>query len=159
MSDSKTTKNPSPNSPSKLYICLFSVKQSLSQSLIELLDSDRYLVKNIGDSDSFVEFIRENQKQIDCIIFVNSTSQTVLSQLWELKILLPTIILEIDDSEGRRDRANISSEDLSTKILPTSNIYHSAEVRLYPTQLNEVNSYINLAITKFLNLAPSCDTE
>ena len=158
MSDSKTPPDFSPSSiASKLYICLFSSQPEFVKSLTKFLSEERYFLNFIHIAQEFIEFVRANQEQIDCIIFINSeVAHSVLDELWELKILLPTIIIEIEHSALKLVDANSAPEDLLTPVTSVKTLYHGAEVRLYPTQLDQINSYVNLAITKFLNLAPSC---
>ncbi|MBE9168918.1 circadian clock protein KaiA [Pleurocapsales cyanobacterium LEGE 06147] len=55
-------------------------------------------------------------------------------------------------ASGARDR--LSNFQEKTQVIST--FYHSAEVRLPEVNLEQITTYINLAITKFLNLAPSC---
>ena len=159
MSDNKITSDSFRSSfSSKLYICLFSSQAVHIQLLTKFLSSDRYNLKDIYVAQEFIEFIRSNQEQIDCIILVNSeSSRSILHQLWELKILLPTIIIEINNSVNIVANSESISEDLLSPANSVPTRYHSAEVLLYPTQLDQINSYVNLAITKFLNLAPSCN--
>ena len=51
-----------------------------------------------------------------------------------------------------------SSAEDSIDIAAVDIVYHQAEIRLYPTQILEINSYISLAITKFLSLTPDSET-
>ncbi|GAB4541365.1 MAG: circadian clock protein KaiA [Pleurocapsa sp.] len=145
---------------SKLYICLFSSQAVHIQFLIKFLSSDRYNLKDIYVAQEFIEFVQSNQEQIDCIILVNSeVSRSILRQLWELKILLPTIIVEISNSTTTMANSDDISDDLLSPVNSVPTCYHSAEILLYPTQIDQINSYVNLAITKFLNLAPSCNLD
>jgi len=142
--------------PSKLHICLFPTEQSLTPSLIKLLGGDHYKIEYLN-ADDFVDFMLNNREKIDCIVFINDPNlSSVLEQLWKLEIVLPIVIIEIEQTISIAADHDQDLRNSSTAISSRTNLYHSAEVRLYLTQLEEINSYINLAITKFLNLAPSC---
>ncbi|BAZ43490.1 KaiA family protein [Chondrocystis sp. NIES-4102] len=130
----------------KLYICLFAPQQQLAQSVLNLLASDRYELKCLSLAQDLVNFIIEHKEQIDCIIFIkNNDQENVLQNLCQAQILLPTLILE-------SDAVGLMADD-STNFTANQTLYHQAEIHLYPTQLTEINAYIKLAISKFLNLA------
>ena len=159
MSDTKKNKvSPDSNIPSKLSICLFPSQQELVQSLSNFLSDDRYQLHFFNKSQRFINFVREYQEQIDCLVFINKHDSLyqVLSQIWNLGILLPVVIVETEPTSETLFSETRELPELSKTMTLLSNIYHGAEVRLYPIQVKEINSYINLAISKFLNLAPSC---
>ncbi len=139
---------------SKLHICLFYTQQQLAKLVIERLNSDRFKVKDLSLSSNLVDFLTDN-KQIDCIVLIkDNQSSSALEQLWQSRILLPMVIVEIEQFAN----PNLESADdcnFLDDITQTCIIYHQAEIHLYPTQLAEINTYINLAITKFLSLSPS----
>lgn len=144
---------------SKLHICLFSNQQQFAQSVIKLLNGDRYELKYLCLTEDLVDFITANKEQIDCIVLVNDAqNNSVLEILWQSEILLPILIVEVEQlnhnvAGKEQDYGDVLTDGvLAHTIYP---IYHQAEIRLYPTQISEINSYINLAITKFLSLAPS----
>ena len=142
----------------KLHICLFPSQKTLTQSLTKFLNSDRFQLNHFDSSQKFIDFVRHHQEQIDCLVFINKNDSLtrVLSEIWELGILLPIVIIETD-SQTENSAIDTSELPESSKAMTlVSNIYHGAEVLVYPIQIEQINSYINLAITKFLNLAPSC---
>ncbi len=144
--------------PSKLFLCLFPSQQQLTQSLTKFLNSDRYKVNYFDTSQEFIDFVRHHQEQIDCLIFINKNNSLyrVLSQIWDLGILLPVVIVETEPTSENLSLEVYKSPELDKTMTLVSNLYHGAEVRLYPVQIEQINSYINLAISKFLNLAPGC---
>lgn len=144
---------------SKLYLCLFSNQQLFTQSLIKLLTNAHYKIKTFYLTQEFVDFLTNNKEQIDCIVLVkNAQSNLILAQLWQSQILLPIVIVEVEQLTYLVDDAEQNSPN---SLIPVSNqpLYHRAEIHLYPTQLAEINSYINLAINKFLNLTPNSDVQ
>ena len=143
----------------KLSICLFSTKQQLSNLVAQLLSSDRYELNCFNSRLDLINFVSSDREQIDCIVLIeDSEVSTLLKHLWQLKILLPAIILKLE--QPKKIAIEIDSLDNSSIHLVTDNIYHQAEIHLYSTQLAEIDSYINIAITKFVNLASgsNCDT-
>ena len=142
----------------KLSVCLFSTSQQLSNLVTQLLNSDRYELNCFNSKLDSIDFISSNPEQIDCIV-LNEDIETraVLKHLWQSKILLPTIIVKLEQPPKILLEEIDSLDDYL--MLPANNIYHQAEIHLYLTQLAEINSYVNVAITKFVNLVPSssCD--
>ena len=142
----------------KLSICLFSTNQQLSNLVTQLLNGDRYELIYFDSKLDLVDCISSNPEQIDCIVLNEDLETKAVSKhLWQLEILLPTIILELEQPK------KILLEEIDNldncSVLRSNNIYHRAEIHLYLTQLAEIKLYINIAITKFINLVPSssCD--
>ncbi len=159
MSDLKKVQGSShANIPTKLSICLFPSEKQLTQSLTKFLNGDRYNLNFFNTSQEFIDFVRNHQEQIDCLVFIhkNHSLDQVLSQIWDLGILLPVVIVETEPTSENLSPETDELPELDKTMTLLSNIYHGAEVRLYPIQIEQINSYINLAITKFLNLSPSC---
>lgn len=144
---------------SQLHICLFSTQPKLTQSLVELLEEGIYEIECFSTVDELIDFTAQNREHLDCILLVNNTPlNSVFSQLWRSQILLPTVIIETE-SIGQTTRDIKSEPDSSTDFADTAPIYHQAEISLYPTQIKEIRSYINLAITKFLQLVPDLEND
>ncbi len=157
--------------PSRLFICLFSTDEQLTQGLTQLLSEDRYSLHCISRAGEFIDYIEHNKEQIDCLICIdNAAVKTLLSQLYERGTLLPIAIVESSKPSNIVPPTSLSKkqggaaapaarERFSTfeeQTGATSTFYHSAEVRLPRANLEQITTYINLAITKFLNLASSC---
>lgn len=143
--------------PTKLQVCLFATQQPLRDWVSKLLNGDRYELKCVGLREDLADFVIDNKEQIDCLILSFSEHlDSVINRLWQAEILLPTIVIEAEAGSGETE-----ADDLAACIidLETRNIYHQAEIRLYPKQLKEINSYINLAINKFISLTPGSKAE
>ena len=141
----------------KLSICLFSTQQQFSNLVAQLLSGDRYELNCFNSKLDFIDYLSSDREQIDCIVAIEDLEAgAILKHLWQLEILLPAIILELE--QPKKVFLEIDNLD-NCSVLATNNIYHRAEIHLYLTQLAEINSYINIAITKFVNLVPSssCD--
>jgi len=138
---------------SKLHLCLFSTQQQFTQSIIKLLNKDLYKIECFSLVDELVDFVTLNKEYLDCILLVNNTYiVSILKRLWHSEILLPTVIINAESSVE-----NAQNDDFLADFAITDVLYHQAEVLLYTTQLREINSYIKLAITKFLNLTPDSE--
>jgi len=143
---------------SKLHVCLFSTHPQFADSVKQSLNSDRYELKCLSIAEEVVDFVAQNKEQIDCIILVNSShSDSILKKLWQSEILLPIVIIETEQSICSPGDTDQNSAEDSTDIAVVDIVYHQAEIRLYPTQILEINSYISLAITKFLSLTPDSE--
>lgn len=144
----------------KLHICLFSTQSQITKSLLGHLTQDRYNLTCFAAAEDFIDFVKQHQEQIDCLIFVqDSCVNDVLNKLWELSIAIPIAIVETKESLNSLNGLSETYNSSTTNSLPVPTVYHSAEVRLYFTQLDQINSYINFAITKFINLAPNITTK
>lgn len=116
-------------------------------------------MKYINSTNELRKFIELNKEKIDCLVFFPQNSfSSLLSQLADRGILLPMVIIE--DDELKDDYRSSGGEVNLSELQPGRHIsvlYHSAEVRLKPSQLKKLPTYINLAISKFLHLAPTCN--
>jgi circadian clock protein KaiA len=139
--DSRTT---------KLSICLFCTQQDLGDSVARLLNGDRYKLKCLSVVGDFEKFIQQNYEEIDCLILARcDRSNAITDWLWQSTILLPTIIVQV---ESTSDKPTNTHSTISLRDLTRTIVYHQAELHLYPTQLIDIELYINLAIGKFINL-------
>ena len=158
MSDYQDRNLSSPNSAlsSKLHICLFSTQQQFTQSVVKLLNSDRYKIECLTHIDELIDFVTQNQEQLDCILLINSNQiDSILEQLCRLEILLPAVIVKTEPLVKTVEaQGNINS---LVDIVTVNTLYHQAEVLLYSTQLKEINSYLNLAISKFIKITPNSE--
>ena len=141
--------------PTNLHICVFSPDEHFTQSLRDILTDDRYTLMEIPRESDFIEFIESQKEQIDCLVFINNISgQNLLGKLKKLGIILPTVIVSTNN-----DESNLTSDGLENSNLSDTNdseLYHSVEIQLEAQKLTKIPSYINFAISQFLNLAPSC---
>ena len=162
MSDCKDKNSTSTldNLSSKLRICLFSTRPQFIQSVNQLLNGDRYKLDCFSLTEELIDFVTQNQEQIDCMVLADNLQLSLIAQkLWNSEILLPTVIVETEESIKKFVNGEQEYQDLSEKVAVKDISYHRAEIRLYPTQIQEISSYINLAITKFLNLAPNSEID
>ena len=137
---------------SKLHLCLFSTQQQFTPSIIALLNKERYKIECFSIVSELIDFVTLNKEHLDCILLVsNRQIRSMLKQLWLSEILLPAVIVETESSVNKFD------DNALDGFAVADILYHQAEILLYPTQLKEISSYINLAITKFLNFTPDLE--
>ena len=136
---------------SRLSICIFVSTPQIVHSLTELLSGQRYQLHIIKSPQELNKFVLDNKEKLDCmIISADHTSIPVIKQLDEEGVMLPVIILDSNKDlprENQEDKINLSSPE---------EIYHSGEVHIQNTELNQINTLIDKAISQFLHLAPSC---
>ncbi|BAU66002.1 KaiA family protein [Stanieria sp. NIES-3757] len=144
----------------QLFLCLFPSNRQLASSLNDLLKSDRYKLKLIELASDLQEFIEQHKEQIDCLIFIKDSSfEPILTQLAQQGILLPIVIVDSTQIANHNEENYSISSLLAGFNSVTTKIYHNAEVCLAKNQVEQIASVINIAITKFLNLAPNCIIE
>jgi circadian clock protein KaiA len=133
----------------------------LAQSVTQLLSRDRYTLEQIPSAGKFNHFIEENKEKIDCLILLNSPSlRPLFNQFYEQGTILPAILLETEELEDSKLQFSASEDQTQNKVSlvtgsPT-HFYHSAEVRLKVTHLEEIFLTIDRAIAHFLHLGTSC---
>lgn len=157
------------NTSNNLCICLFSNQSKFIQSVERLLIGNRdesvsipttetvkrrnYELNSFRQTEKLIEFIEQNKQQIDCLVFSNSDRLiVVVNKLKQIDILLPIIIVETEQYIKKLAEIEQESARLWIDAVIETSLYHRAEVRLYPTQLREIDCYIDLAINKFLTL-------
>ncbi len=129
----------------QLSICLCSSDKNLTQLLTNHLSGDRYCL-HIIQVNNLIPFLRDHSETIDCLIVREEPSVLPLfNQLYEQGTLLPVIIFREGD-----DPSTLANVEAPTFL------YHSAEVRHGVRSLDELQTTIDRAITKFLHLGPSC---
>ena len=145
--------------PSRLFICIFPSDKQNTQSLTTLLSEERYRLKYINMTNELIEFIELHKEQIDCLVlFQDAAFEQVLLPLSDQGTLLPMVIISEENcAQAVQSRTAENAEaGLTEPTQKLSFVYHSAEVKLERSQLEQLPAYINLAITKFLHLAPAC---
>ncbi|MEO0845023.1 MAG: circadian clock protein KaiA [Cyanobacteria bacterium J06643_13] len=152
MSDYQDNRSSSKTLPAKLQICLYSAQKQLCELAKQLLDSNCYELKCYALMDDLANYIVNNSQQIDCLILrVDEQLNPLINRIWQTEILLPTVLLESKSVYLPATKA----DEFTSSMAESSNIYHQAEIKLYPSQFKEIKSYINLAISKFVSLAPN----
>lgn len=135
----------------KLQVCLFAAQQPLADSIAKLTDSDCYELNCFNLMEDLINFAIKYYEQIDCLVLsIGNELKSGLKRLRQSEVLLPTVIIEAEPVDMAFETKDLNDYLTDLKI---SEIYHKAEIRLYPTQLKEINTYVQLAISKFITLA------
>lgn len=121
----------------QLSVCIFAATDSLARLLEESLSHDRFAVARVSSPNDLVRAIEGDTERIDCLV-LQEVPELVpyLQQLSDRGRLLPTAIVE---SEGDRDPK-------------PAYVYHPGEVRLPAAAAAEIVSYIDKAVTQYLQL-------
>ncbi|MBP0017376.1 MAG: circadian clock protein KaiA [Cyanobacteria bacterium SBLK] len=148
----------------QLFICVYAQTEGLCRSLKNLLSGDRYVYEQSSTQDDFLALIERDKERIDCLILQNIESELeVLDALYDRGILLPIVIIEPTNSQN----INFENSDANTEGFPetfrhivpeaANYFYHTGEVLLLGTQLEQISTAIERAIANFLKLAPTSD--
>lgn len=144
----------------QLSLCIFVSVGQIAQSLIQRLNSDRYHWQQVYSLTELSSLIEEHSEQIDCLIILNEPAILPLfNQLYEQGTLLPVIIIEPTPSRIKEGELSPNAQENSHPIAratAATDLYHREEVRLQVTQLEEIDTWIDQAITQFLHLRTSC---
>ncbi len=125
---------------SRLSICIFVRETKIARFLTQKLSGDRYRLNQVYSPEKLLEYVEENKEQVDCLILLEDLElESLLQEFYERGILLPVIIIS-------RNQEKLSVKDL----------YHGGEVILLNTELAEIASSIDRAITQYMKLGPSC---
>lgn len=141
----------------QLSICVYAKTEGLCQSLDSLLNGDRYRYQQCKTQKDFLDFVESYKESIDCLILQNSESELeVLDLLYDRGVLLPIVIIEPTHSHN----TNLDIEPSSAKLRQATPeaahyLYHTGEVWLLGTQIEQISTAIERAIAKFLKLAPT----
>lgn len=143
------------------------------------MTSDRYNLTQLATDAEFFDFIEEHKQQIDCLILQSHRSLLPLvNRLYEQGTLLPVAIVSLEQAEPAEEQptgsqlaeiaaSSVAAESHSTHLpvgeqtggdralLGATILYHTAEVQLSVTQLDQIASFIDRAIAQFINLAPT----
>ncbi|MEB3339990.1 circadian clock protein KaiA [Okeania sp.] len=142
----------------QLFICIYLHDDKFATSVTKLLSRDRYLVALTNSEREFIQLIEENNN-IDCLLFQEYSELTsLINQLHNKSILLPTVIIKQSKSENSLETQQLVDNDLtqySTQNNYENFIYHQAELPLLINQLGQIDFYIEQAVQKFLTLSPA----
>lgn len=136
-----------------LSICVYAKTPAIAETLNTLLSSDRYKACQMSDPTEFLHYVEAHKENIDCLIIQNIESDlNLLNKLYEKGTLLPIVIIEPQPSDNQK---LITDQPLPTVADAASYLYHTGEVWLLGTQLEQVTTAIEQAIARFLQIAPT----
>ncbi len=147
--------------------------ESLAQFLKQFSSSGRYRLTLVGTKHEFFEFIERHKAQLDCLILQDTRSLLpIANRLYEQGTLLPAVILatakEQDTQEPTEQPSTVATDDSLDSAVTTSAttvsdptealatyIYHAGEVLVPATQIDQIERFIEQAITQFIELTPN----
>ena len=148
--------------PPQLTVCTLIKSQPLAQSLRQQLIGDRYIWYASGSESDFFKVIEQHKHHIDCLVLEDKGSlQNIIQRLFQQGALLPIVIVSHDSQEipshaTINNQATPSQKTNNSSTAKRKPLFHAAEVRLELSQLSELNSFIDKAITQFISFSPAC---
>ncbi|MGJ3250945.1 MAG: circadian clock protein KaiA [Elainellaceae cyanobacterium] len=139
-------------------ICALLYSGSLATELSHAMREDHYTLNQFSSAAEFLTTVEEDNHQIDCLVLEgNSRLSSILEQLEQREVFLPVVVIESPDYfETRQPTSTQSSTSNSATPLVPDEQYHTAILRMRVAQLDQIGSFIDQAITKFLELSPAC---
>ncbi|MGB7441321.1 MAG: circadian clock protein KaiA [Coleofasciculaceae cyanobacterium] len=145
---------------SRLSICTFIRSESLTQTLSEVLSSDRYILYSTSSESEFFDFIEQSKGHLDCLAFEdNSSLLNLLKCLYEKGVLLPVVVFTEDSADTKKRVASQEPPENSQKsdeffIGAENSLFYAAELRLSTLQPSEIASFIDKAIVRYITINP-----
>ncbi|MGL5080254.1 MAG: circadian clock protein KaiA [Microcoleaceae cyanobacterium] len=127
----------------QLSLCVFVSASELADAVMANLPGDHYIVTRVFSSEDLIQYVHQEQQQLDCLIMqADSDLPDLMRQIMLQDVVVPVVILQ--------PGANFS-EDL--RLQSSEPIYHTSEIYLSPNQVNQVSSYVDKAISQFITHA------
>ncbi len=115
--------------------------RTIEQTLLSDDLNDRYTLSIARSENDFFQLIEHQKQQLDCLILEDGEKLiTVLNWLRSEAALLPVVIFQ--DKGRQLDQAEF--------------LYHTAEMWVSVTELDQIEAWIERAIEEFLELSPVC---
>lgn len=144
----------------RLSICTFIRSESLTQTLSEVLSSDRYILYSTSSESEFFDFIEQSKGHLDCLAFEdNSSLLNLLKRLYEKGVLLPVVVFTEDSADTKKRVASQEPPENSQKsdeffIGAENSLFYAAELQLSTLQPSEIASFIDKAIVRYITINP-----
>ncbi|MFY7803324.1 MAG: circadian clock protein KaiA [Limnoraphis robusta] len=136
---------------------MFVPSTQMAESVMSSLQSDRYAVVLVHSIEELLQYVSQEREQLDCLIVQEEIDLTLLvEQLQHQNISLPTVILDAQIKPPETQQTpepSDSSPSTQTPTLTTNYIYHNSEVHISVNQLNQLNGYVDKAISQFITQA------
>ena len=149
---------PDSDVPAQLSLCVFA-EPPLADALQARL-SPRYQYYLFDAAEAFLSHVEQHRDTIDCLILQNvRSSLRMLNHLYSQGALLPIVIIEpAAATHDGRPAPEADPAGMVTGLTPgkptARYLYHTGEVWLLATQLEDVTEAIERAIARFLKLSP-----
>jgi circadian clock protein KaiA len=159
----------------RLLVGIFASAAPVAEALRQKLTHSLFVISWSDSATEFIDWVVSNRHRIDCLVIQQTVGDSsILEQLGQRGILLPTLYLEIADEgtdhttdsliNSRSER--IEAEAVYAMCTPSAispetvldpiTQYHNAVMHFNTVQLDQIESFIQDAIDRFLQL-PSRD--
>lgn len=145
------TQNSSAAQHAQISLCIYAPSETLREGILANLQRQRYLLLKINSTTEFVQYVIEQDHQVDCLVVVEDEDFSYLAEQLQLQnIFLPIVVIRPQSSSTEQDAAF----DLTSNLYPkTDFVYHSYEVEASAPQLDQINNFIAQAIRQFVTHA------
>lgn len=141
---------------------MFVRSESLTQSLSQVLGSDRYTLHVVASESEFFDFLELHKQHLDCLVLQDDGSLLpVINRLLRQGTLLPVVIFPRESQKTDYRAAtnySVNAPSITENPTPTQDdyLFHAAEVQVGVTQSPEIGEFIEKAIAQFLSLSTAC---
>ena len=145
------TQNSSAAQHAQISLCIYAPSETWREGIMANLQGERYVLLKTNSTTEFVEYVIEQDHQVDCLVVVwDEDFSDLAEQLQQQNIFLPIVVIRPQSSSTEQDAAF----DLTSNLYPkTDFVYHSYEVEASPPQLDQINNFIDQAIRQFVTHA------
>ncbi|UBF25485.1 circadian clock protein KaiA [Kovacikia minuta CCNUW1] len=141
---------------SHLSICIFLESEPLAQALKQGLRDDRYAVTVLDSDEAFFIYIEQEKSQLDCLVLQDSPKlPPIANWLHGQAVLLPAVIISTETTIPE-DHSKPPQKFPVAHALSSVFTYHTAEVWIAASEMEQLSVYIERSIKQFLNLSPTC---
>lgn len=141
----------------QLSICVYVPSPELVDLVLSNLKSDRYVVVQMNSPEELLQYLTQEKDQLDCLILQEDSELSIwIEQLQHRGIFLPSVIV---DPQAKVTQVVTPEEKPSTfdsgepQTPAESCCYHTSEVYVHLNHLNQVNGYVDKAISQFITQA------
>jgi circadian clock protein KaiA len=139
---------------SKFSICTLLQTQSLVDVVHHALAENCQSVNQFLVEAEFIDFAEQEKHHIDCLVIENNPRlDQLLKHLQQRSVLLPVVILEVEIPPGGTEQA-VADAIAALEAKQVRSPYQQASLRLMLSQIDQIDQFIEQAISKFLKLSP-----
>lgn len=144
---------------SKFSICTLLRTESLVDVVHQALEENCQSINQFLVEADFINFVEREKHRIDCLVIENNPHlEQVLKQMQQRSILLPMVLLDVEVLPGGTEKA-VADAIAALEAKQTRNPYQQACLRLVLSQIDQIDQFIEQAISKFLKLSPPSKQE
>jgi circadian clock protein KaiA len=139
-------------------ICTLLHTQALTLVVRQALEGSGQSVEIFLAREKFLNFVEHHKHQTDCLVIENSAGfDQLLAQLQQRSILLPMVVLEVEGS-GNTQSSAVATAIAALESKAAKSPYQQICVRLMISQIDQIDQFIEQAISRFLKLSPALNS-